>query len=279
MYKSMRTTSAVLVLVASVMLLYNNCSKSLTKKNVQAKEQSSTSSSPNSSNSTPVVAKIEIVQQPQGGTFNAGDSVLLVVVANSESELNYTWYHDGALIDGAASNILSFNAVAMSDAGDYVVVVSDENGDVESDSAQLTIIATNLISGKTTDECLAVGGEVVEAEPGALICKVSGAACPSGFVKHENWQATAERTCSNPYDGQLNCTPTSFRGCGGSALLCSGGSFPVITAAGQEFSNSSSITRATGTAFGQTCGPACGAEHCRTITFYCDAVVTHVGCK
>ncbi len=69
-----------------------------------------------------------------------GESIDLSVTALGTEPLVYQWNKDGEPVDGASSSTLPLAKVALSDAGDYTVVVSNIAGQVESGVVAVDII-------------------------------------------------------------------------------------------------------------------------------------------
>jgi hypothetical protein len=82
-----------------------------------------------------------IVAQAQGGLFLAGIPVTLAVTASGPPPLAYKWYKDSSLIPGADTSQLSFASLANSNAGTYLVVVSNPGGSVTSSPVVVQIAA------------------------------------------------------------------------------------------------------------------------------------------
>ena len=79
--------------------------------------------------------------QPIGGTFVTGSNVTLTVIPMILDGMTYQWKKNGTNIDQAVSSSYSINDIQMSDAGDYVVVVTSANGQsVTSNIATVTVI-------------------------------------------------------------------------------------------------------------------------------------------
>ena len=79
--------------------------------------------------------------QPIGGTFVTGSNVTLTVIPMILDGITYQWKKNGTNIDQAVSSSYSINDIQMSDAGDYVVVVTSSNGQsVTSNIATVTVI-------------------------------------------------------------------------------------------------------------------------------------------
>jgi hypothetical protein len=79
-----------------------------------------------------------ITSQPQG-TWNGGEEFEIEVIATGPGTLSYQWYLDGNLIGGANLDTLVLNAAMWDRDGDYTVRVSNANGFVDSDPADVTI--------------------------------------------------------------------------------------------------------------------------------------------
>ncbi len=90
-----------------------------------------------------------ILKQPTGVTVVAGLPASLSVSAQG-GELSYQWFRNGEQITGATSATLNFSAVAMADAGDYKVRVTNAMGSVDSNTVKLAIyqvVATQATAG------------------------------------------------------------------------------------------------------------------------------------
>jgi hypothetical protein len=112
-----------------------------------------------------------IVTQPQSQTVAVGDTVIFSVTADGAQPFNYQWTRNGADIPGANGQTLTLNNVALGDAGDYAVRVSNFAGTAPSASATLTVL---------------------EGIPGLFNTGVddSGVSLPSGAVD-PHWRLTA----------------------------------------------------------------------------------------
>ena len=82
----------------------------------------------------------EITRQPSGLNVAPGRSITLSVVATGGT-LVYQWHKDGTAISGATADTYHKDAVTVSDAGNYTVVVSNPKGSVTSDAAAVTVSA------------------------------------------------------------------------------------------------------------------------------------------
>lgn len=86
-----------------------------------------------------------IVAQPVGGTYFAGDTATLSVVADGTPPLAYQWKRNGSNVGGATDPTLSLADLAPAQDGDYTVVVSNATGSKTSDVAKVTVL--ELLSG------------------------------------------------------------------------------------------------------------------------------------
>jgi Zn-dependent metalloprotease len=82
-----------------------------------------------------------ITTQPQSQTVTAGANVTFTVVASGTPPLSYQWRFNRVPIAGATGPTLVLNAVQVSDAGSYTVVVSNAHGNATSQPAILTVNA------------------------------------------------------------------------------------------------------------------------------------------
>jgi hypothetical protein len=89
-----------------------------------------------------------IVSQPQSQTVNLGQSASFSVSATGTAPLSYAWTKngtrlgDGGNITGSSTTTLTVANVAVADAGNYSVIVSNQAGSVVSSPATLTVITS-----------------------------------------------------------------------------------------------------------------------------------------
>ncbi|MBU6402502.1 MAG: immunoglobulin domain-containing protein [Verrucomicrobia bacterium] len=91
----------------------------------------------------PVVVSPVIAVQPQGQTVNVGALVTFSVSATGTAPLAYQWQKNGTNIVGASNASYTIPSAQPGDAGNYVVVVSNASGSVDSQRAVLTVVAVN----------------------------------------------------------------------------------------------------------------------------------------
>jgi endonuclease/exonuclease/phosphatase family metal-dependent hydrolase len=88
-----------------------------------------------------------ITRQPQSQTVYIGDSATFSVVTSGVGPLGYQWISNGTNIPGANTNFYARNNVQPSDAGNFIVVVTNLAGTITSaPPALLTVIASNQLS-------------------------------------------------------------------------------------------------------------------------------------
>jgi hypothetical protein len=85
-----------------------------------------------------IVTQPTISTQPQNTTIFAGSNTTLSVSATGGG-LSYQWFFNGTDIDGATDSSLALSNVALDQAGNYTVFISNAAGNVTSDDAELTV--------------------------------------------------------------------------------------------------------------------------------------------
>ncbi len=80
-----------------------------------------------------------------------GSNATFSVIATGAAPLSYQWYKDGVAIGGATSAVLTINAVQLSQAGVYTVVVSNSISSITSSAASLTVNDAPTILTQPTD--------------------------------------------------------------------------------------------------------------------------------
>src|ERR1019366_7139994 len=73
-----------------------------------------------------------ITVQPLGQSVCIGDTVTFTVVANSGTTLSYQWRKNGWNISGATKSAYTISPVKATDAGTYLVKVTNAGGTVTS---------------------------------------------------------------------------------------------------------------------------------------------------
>ncbi len=88
-----------------------------------------------------IIAIPEILIQPVGQRGCEGATTTFSVQAESSEPLSYQWFKDGIKIDGATSEYYTIPQTNLSDMGSYSVQVSNNCSQIESEAANLDIIA------------------------------------------------------------------------------------------------------------------------------------------
>ena len=88
---------------------------------------------------TPAAVAPNIVTQPSGATVNLGNTATFAVGVDGSGPFSFQWRRDGVNIAGATSAVLTFNSVALSNAGSYSVRVRNSAGEVTSDAVLLDV--------------------------------------------------------------------------------------------------------------------------------------------
>jgi hypothetical protein len=85
-----------------------------------------------------------IVTQPQSQTVPVDATVVFSVTASGTPPITYQWQSNGVPISGATSNVLVLSKVQTNAAGQYGVLVTDQNGSTPSQPATLIVIPPGL---------------------------------------------------------------------------------------------------------------------------------------
>jgi hypothetical protein len=94
---------------------------------------------PNCVDPDPVPIPASITTQPQGQNVNQYSNAVFTVVATGSPPPTYQWRFNGAPISGATGSSYTRTNVQPSDAGSYLVVVSNSTATVTSTNAILTV--------------------------------------------------------------------------------------------------------------------------------------------
>ena len=82
----------------------------------------------------------QIEEQPKSQAVLEGDSVTFTVKAEGTAPLNYQWFKDETIIEGAIGETYTIENVTVEDFGNYKVVVTNTEGEAESDVAVLSLL-------------------------------------------------------------------------------------------------------------------------------------------
>lgn len=116
---------------------------------------------------TAAVVTPSIVTQPAPVTVNAGNTATFAVGVNGTGPFTFQWRRDGNTLAGATSAALTLNNVALLNAGEYSVVVSNSAGAIVSSNALLTVAEASGAIAPT-----------ITSQPSTLIVPSGG----SGFL-------------------------------------------------------------------------------------------------
>jgi len=90
---------------------------------------------------SPVAEPPVIVTQLTSSEVTEGGNVTLTIKAEGDGPFTYQWFKGGVEIAGATGSTLELSNVTAENAGSYTVVVSNDDGSVTSDAAELTVLA------------------------------------------------------------------------------------------------------------------------------------------
>lgn len=135
----------------------------------------------------------EITEQPTGVRLPVGGEHLLSVSASGTQPLSFQWHHDGVGIPGAVKSFYQLAEAALSEGGDYQVIVANAVGSATSHVARVVVGYTLTL---TTD-----GPGTVQAEPAFEVFEAEQTvvltAIPGSFGAFVRWEGDASGT-TNP---------------------------------------------------------------------------------
>jgi hypothetical protein len=94
-----------------------------------------------------VIAPPAITKQPVSLTSSVGTKATFTVSAAGTAPLRYQWFKSGTPVNGATNSSLTFSSVALTNAGNYTVTVTNVAGAVTSSLATLTVTSGSTKSG------------------------------------------------------------------------------------------------------------------------------------
>lgn len=105
------------------------------------------------------LAQPTITTQPESQSVSLGANVTFSVNATGTAPLAYQWQKDSTELAGSTETTLVLTNVRSAHAGDYRVVVTNDQGAVTSDVAHLTVLVPPVITiaGQPKDQVVAVG--------------------------------------------------------------------------------------------------------------------------
>ena len=101
-----------------------------------------------------------ITSQPTNQTVMAGSPATFTVTADGFQSLSYQWQINGTNLPSATNTSYTIPSVALTDAGSYAVIVTNNYGSIISTTAILTVTATVTVSANPTDAGTVTGGGV-----------------------------------------------------------------------------------------------------------------------
>jgi len=123
---------------------------------------------------TSVVASLAVIDpviavQPASQDLESGQSVTLTVTAAGTPPLGYQWWKEGVPMAGDAKASLTLTNLQAGDAGQYLVVVSNQFGSVTSTVALLTVNEVTLDSAFNPGASNSVSSLAVQADGKILV--------------------------------------------------------------------------------------------------------------
>lgn len=138
-----------LLIFFTALLLCACGSKSETSQSANGEVSSSRANPINTENSDDSTPEADTATLPSITSFSSnqiiteGESVTLSVAVTG-LELSYQWLLNGDTLHGETSRRITLDNVALTQAGDYVVIVSNSAGDIYSNTATLTVLEATV---------------------------------------------------------------------------------------------------------------------------------------
>ena len=135
-----------------------------------------------------------IIAQPLGVNIDAFNNVAIAVSATGTEPITYRWRFNGVDISGADGSTLILNSVEVDQSGAYSVVVSNDVGSVESESAELAVtkVAASVSLSQLEQRFNATPREVtVTTDPPGLDVLVEYDGSPVGPVDEGSYAVVA----------------------------------------------------------------------------------------
>ena len=107
-----------------------------------------------------VLIPANITMQPQPFTTRPGSNITFSVAAVSRTPITYQWTFNGMELPNATNTTLAITNVQESHDGEYVVVVTDSVGSINSAVARLTVLVNPTIIQQPQDQTVVVGDNV-----------------------------------------------------------------------------------------------------------------------
>ena len=104
-----------------------------------------------------VLSLLTINVQPSSLVVNLGEPALFRVMASGAGPLSYQWFKGADPIQGANTSELTIAAAGITDAGNYSVEISDEQNNLRSEIATLTILEPPTILNEPETFVLPLG--------------------------------------------------------------------------------------------------------------------------
>lgn len=106
----------------------------------------------------PEIAPV-IITEPKNTATRLGKPAFIYATVAGAKPMEYTWYHNGAVVNGATESTLHIESAVDDDAGEYYVVATNSLGTVTSQTVTLEVLNSPAYGGYPTEL------------PGRILCK------------------------------------------------------------------------------------------------------------
>jgi hypothetical protein len=161
-------------------------------------------------NSAQVPPVITRGPQPPDGTVYTGGSVSFSVWAEGSPTLNYSWYHDGALLSGETATNITLTGLSLASSGTYSVVVTNAYGAATSSIPLTVVTGPPIITQQPASQTRFAGGtfqfsvDATGSAPLSYQWNVGGT--PIAGANQPLYSAVAQNS------GSYTCTVTNLYG-------------------------------------------------------------------
>lgn len=168
----------------------------------------------------PAMAERPVIRfQPQEEAVILYQPAAIGVIAGGTAPLRYQWYKDNLPVHGATNDQIVFSHPRFSDAGRFSVVVFNEEGNVTSSAARLSVVAPGPGS---LDASFTGGEEPIHSIMAVALQPDGKMLIADGSVRRLNQDGSTDRTFRNASVESLDATITAIAVQGDGKILVGG---------------------------------------------------------
>jgi Ig-like domain CHU_C associated/SprB repeat len=103
----------------------------------------------------------QISLQPNSATICEENPLQLLVNATAEAPISYQWYKNNVVLSGKTDSLLQFNAVNITDSGEYYLKVNGQCGVLHSENAQVNVLPKTQILIQPSSKIVCQSGTTI----------------------------------------------------------------------------------------------------------------------